>query len=568
VQLSTGSGNTTQFIPDLRGNYIVQLLVTDPSGASAVYTTTIAVNNTRPIASIVTSTTPSALPSGPAVRVPVGTQVTLRGSGSSDADGDVLSYAWTVTSRPNGSTAQIAANTAVNVQFTPDRAGSYVLSLRVTDASGAYSERALNIETGNYAPVAVTDKSRVTVVAGTSVSASAELSFDEEGDPLTFSWAVDARPTGSTANVAGQNTPNVAFTPDLPGTYVLSVTVNDGDASNVGYVTIRALSNISSSVALSFVPIEAVYSKGLDRLVILAGNPNSLRIVDPFTGSIKSVTLPAAVKAFDLSPDGKLAGVLHEGTVSLVDLETAQLVRTTLTSGSQTDVFILNDSVAYLIGQSGGQWVDSPITTINTRTGAAIPQQILYGGGARFYGTQKGVFADRKNKVLFMAYGLSPADISSFSINPATYAVTATGESPYHGHYNMGSTFYLSGNQELLFTSAGNFFYTDTLTYGGSLGLTGGMLAMSHSSEADEALILEQGMTGNYPYTSVYKPSYKRLYGSLFLHDADLSLPTIGGEQSYGMSIFHSANGNHIVLVQTGSAEALHSNARYHVIHR
>lgn len=561
ADLSSTSGTSVLLMPDVLGNYVVRLTTTDTSGASAYYTTTIAVNNSRPVANISTNASPLSLPSAPSIRVPPNTELTLRGSGSFDADGGALTYAWSVVSQPAGSAATIASASSVNTTFTPDLAGSYVIRLRVTDLAGAFSDRTLNIDIGNYPPVAVIDKNRVTVLSGASVTASAALSYDEDGDGLSYAWAIDARPAGSTATIADPTDAVLAFAPDLAGTYAVSVTVSDGDASSVAYVNIRALSTSTGSLPLSFVPLSTQYSKGLDKLIVISANPNALKIIDPFVGSVKTVVMPASAKSMRLSPDGKLAAVLHEGLLSLVDLEPAvpALVRTSLTGGSQTDVFLQNDGVAYLIGQTGGQWVTPPVTILDARTGATLtsPANI---GFAFFYGTQKGVFADKKNKVLFMAYGLSPSDISYFTIDPATHAVLAAGDSPYHGDYLLGETFYLSENQDLLFTSAGTYFNSETLRYAGRLAATNYILSMTQSTAADEALVLEQ--TGTYP------ASYKRFYGALFLEDSDIPLPQVGGQQSYGIAIFHSANDDHVLLVQTGSDVPLSNAAQYHVIYR
>ena len=559
ADLTSTSGTSVLLMPDVLGDYVVRLTTTDASGASAYYTTTIAVHNSRPVANISTNASPLSLPNAPSIRVPPNTELTLRGSGSFDADGGALTYAWSVVFQPAGSAATIAAANSVNTTFTPDLAGSYVIRLRVTDPAGAFSDRTLNIDIGNYPPVAVIDKNRVTVLSGASVTASAALSYDEDGDGLSYGWAIDARPAGSTATIADPTNAVLAFAPDLAGTYAVSVTVSDGDASSVAYVTIRALSSTTGSVPLSVVPLSTQYSKGLDKLIVISANPNALKIIDPFVRSVKTVILPWSAKSLRLSPDGKLAAVLHEGQLSLVDLNTALLLRTSLTGGSQTDVFLQNDGVAYLIGQTGGQWVTPPVTILNARTGDTLtaPANI---GFAFFYGTQKGVFADKKNKVLFMAYGLSPSDISYFTIDPATHAVLAAGDSPYHGDYVLGQTFYLSENQDLLFTSAGTYFNSETLRYAGRLADTNYILSMTQSTAADEALVLEQ--------TSSYPSSYKRFYGALFLEDSDIPLPQIGGQQSYGIAVFHSANDDHVLLVQTGSDVPLSNAAQYHVIYR
>lgn len=64
--------------------------------------------------------------------------VTISGSGS-DPDGGAVSYRWTVTSAPNGSTSQPNAPTAATTTFYVDLAGDYELTLTVTDNEGESS---------------------------------------------------------------------------------------------------------------------------------------------------------------------------------------------------------------------------------------------------------------------------------------------------------------------------------------------------------------------------------------------------------------------------------------------
>ena len=568
VALSNAAGATTGFSPDVLGNYVVTLSATDAKGAKSVFTTTVQVNNRRPVANISTNATPNALPGVPSFVVPLGTQVTLRGDASTDADGDALTWLWTVESRPSGSTAALSSGGVAAPTFTADKEGSYTFRLRVTDTKGAYSERTVVMSVGTHVPVAVVDRSALTVLVGASATLSGALSFDDDGDTLTYLWSLDGRPAGSSAAMASPTSASASFTPDVPGTYVAAVRVSDGHTASIAYVTVRALAAFQNSVSLPFAPVMARYSTGLDKLVLASVNPNSLRIVDPFTGLIRSVALPASVKSFNLSPDGKLAAVLHEGVFSLIDLDAATLIRSTASLGSQTDAFVSNAGIVFLIGQTGGQWVNEPVMTFDGRTGARIPQA-GFGGGGYFYSTQTGVMADTLGKVFFVAQGISPADISYFSYVAATSQVTSSGDSPYHGDYSMGATLHLSGDQGLVFTSFGNFFSTGDLRYAGQLMGVTSMQSFSHSASVAEALALvPSGSTGSWPYTPLYPPSYKRFSGSLLLPDADLSLPMIGGAQSYGIKIFHSGSGKHVVLVQTGTDQELAAGASYHVIVR
>ncbi len=64
-----------------------------------------------------------------------GEEVCFDGSGSSDADNDELTYSWTLTTWPAGSSAELDDPTVVNPCFTSDLPGSYEVSLVVNDGT-------------------------------------------------------------------------------------------------------------------------------------------------------------------------------------------------------------------------------------------------------------------------------------------------------------------------------------------------------------------------------------------------------------------------------------------------
>jgi len=76
---------------------------------------------------------PPVANAGPDQAVDAGNVVQLNGSGSSDADGDPLTYSWSLIERPPGSSAVLDNPTAVGPKFTADQGGTYVGQLVVND---------------------------------------------------------------------------------------------------------------------------------------------------------------------------------------------------------------------------------------------------------------------------------------------------------------------------------------------------------------------------------------------------------------------------------------------------
>lgn len=79
------------------------------------------------------SNTAPAANAGTAQTVFAGTFVFLDGTASSDAEGDSLTYAWTLTSKPAGSIATLGSATLAKPTFTADLVDAYVATLVVND---------------------------------------------------------------------------------------------------------------------------------------------------------------------------------------------------------------------------------------------------------------------------------------------------------------------------------------------------------------------------------------------------------------------------------------------------
>ena len=91
-----------------------------------------------------TNTAPVAV-IAPVTSAAHGSTVTLDGSGSTDADGNSLTYKWTLVSVPKDSAAALSSSTAAKPSFLADKAGDYVVSLVVNDGKDNSPAKQLTI---------------------------------------------------------------------------------------------------------------------------------------------------------------------------------------------------------------------------------------------------------------------------------------------------------------------------------------------------------------------------------------------------------------------------------------
>ena len=125
--------------------------------------------------------------------VEVGAEVALDGSGSTDPDGDELTYRWSRIARPTDSEADPADPTAANTSFVVDQSGTYVFELVVRDDSlSSEPDRVMFSTSDNLAPVAEAGPAQA-VKVGDTVTLDGSGSSDVDGDPLTFSWSLTSQ---------------------------------------------------------------------------------------------------------------------------------------------------------------------------------------------------------------------------------------------------------------------------------------------------------------------------------------------------------------------------------------
>ncbi len=265
TSLSSATASKPSFIADVVGNYVVSLVVSDGKVSSAAASVTVGVTapgsvNVAPVA--VAFITQAAV---------IGALAILDGSPSSDANGDVLTYAWSIVSKPTGSATTLAFATNVKPTFIPDIAGNYVFSLVVSDgrlSSPATTVTMMVTATSSNRPPAVGLNFRSVEIVGTLATLDASPSVDPDGDPITFLWTLLQKPVGSSTALSSATAAKPTFTPDVAGTYQFRLEVSDhrggteaaGVTVTAGVVPVARVANVPPPAIGSVVTMDGSQS--------------------------------------------------------------------------------------------------------------------------------------------------------------------------------------------------------------------------------------------------------------------------------------------------------------------
>jgi hypothetical protein len=169
---------------------------------------------------------------GPNATAHAGTVVNLNGSSSFDDNTPTasLGYAWSFVARPAGSNAVLTNANTATPSFTPDKIGDYQVQLIVTDngfPAVASAPAVVTFSSYNQAPTAVASVSTQLPLVGQAVTLSSAGTSDPEGDAISYSWTLTQAPAGSHATIASSTSATAAITPDVKGTYVVTLTPSD-----------------------------------------------------------------------------------------------------------------------------------------------------------------------------------------------------------------------------------------------------------------------------------------------------------------------------------------------------
>ncbi len=233
------TGNPVTYTWPNGGLYTIALRVTDnDGGVSDVVSTQVNIDNI-----------PTAVAGGP-YSGNEGSPILFNGTGSSDPDGDGLTYTWNFG---DGS----PTTNGITVTHVYSRSGAFTATLQVDDGRGGTDTDQTLVTVNNLPPTAVANANPTSAAEGTPITFDGSGSSDPgAGDILTYQWNFgDGSPVVTGMNVTHAYPDNGVFTATL------TVTDDDGasDTDTVS-VTIQnappsAVANISPNPAPEGAPI-------------------------------------------------------------------------------------------------------------------------------------------------------------------------------------------------------------------------------------------------------------------------------------------------------------------------
>lgn len=298
---TTGSGVAPQHTYTSAGDYTVKLVVADNRGGTATVSKTVTASvrvNAKPVAVIASSAN--------------GLKVSFDGTGSTDSDGTVASYAWDFG---DGTTS-----TNASPVHTYGADGAYVVTLIVTDNEGATSAAASkSITVVNAKPKAAFSSS----TNGVTAAFDGADTSDADGSIASYAWDYGDGSTGSGVSPSHQYVGT--------GTYIVKLTVTD----NLG-----ASDSVTHAVTVGG---SAIVADGFNRTATRWGNAD--------TGGTWTYANPSYYSLDGSSGVIKLPSAGASGAASLASVSArdvnvfAQIAQDTAFSGGGTyNTFIVRQA--------------------------------------------------------------------------------------------------------------------------------------------------------------------------------------------------------------------------------
>ena len=186
---------------------------------------------------------PSA--SGKTISTNEDTSITIAGLGGSDPNGDTLTTS--IVTEPSHGTLNGADS---NPTYTPNANFNGVdsFTFKVNDGVQDSDPATVTISVGsvNDTPVAIAEASSQSITPPVTVTLDGSSSSDADGDELSYTWT---QISGPNVTLSDASTANPTFSPTISGTYIFSLTVNDGTINSTPDTISITVHNAAPSVS-------------------------------------------------------------------------------------------------------------------------------------------------------------------------------------------------------------------------------------------------------------------------------------------------------------------------------
>lgn len=267
--------------PTAAGPATVVVTATDATGATATRSYSFTINAAPTI-------TTNSLPNG---------QTTLAYSATLAGSGGTTAYSWSATGLPAG----LAISTGGVISGTPTAAGTFSVSVTLTDASGATAPATLSINVSQVLLITAPTTANLpawTVNRGYPVGTTVTAS----GGTAPYTWSATGLPTGLSINAG---TGAITGLPTVANAYSVIVTVKDSAAQ-------QATATKSYSLVINPNPTIATTIASVKKRDTLSFQLATAGGTGPFTWSM-SGTIPSWVS---LSTSGVLSGTAPNSPTS------------------------------------------------------------------------------------------------------------------------------------------------------------------------------------------------------------------------------------------------------------
>ncbi|MDE0092456.1 MAG: hypothetical protein OXN83_04125 [Oligoflexia bacterium] len=179
----------------------------------------------------------------------VNQEIALDGSVSFDPNALDLNSAWSVSQKPNASSAQISDTSSFETSFSGDREGEYVLQLVVRNSHFSSLPKQVKVRLISPNSFKAEAGSHQVVPVGSVVSLSASSSL---GSDLSYFWSLIEKPDLSHAELLHNHFVSAKLLLDNLGAYIFRLVVQkEGFLSEPDYVVFNAIMPSAQSNAFS-----------------------------------------------------------------------------------------------------------------------------------------------------------------------------------------------------------------------------------------------------------------------------------------------------------------------------